>query len=201
MKLPLSFNCYHLRTGVIVAWVFFCTLPGYADIYRYIDSNGVLHFTNAPTSSNFRLYMKERPKIPANSKETDRYDRLITAAAKRHGISFSLLKAIIKVESDYNPRAVSKKGAKGLMQIMPSTSKALRINNVFDPWENIMGGTQYFKQLFNRFEGKLPLALAAYNAGPEIVDRYKSIPPFQETENYVQKVMKYYYVFKNNSRL
>jgi soluble lytic murein transglycosylase len=186
---------------VIVAGIFFSALPGYTDIYRYIDSKGVLHFTNAPTSSNYRLYIKERPKIPANSNVPNRYDRLITAAAKRHGISFSLLKAIIKVESDYNPRAVSKKGAKGLMQIMPATSKALNINNIFDPWENIMGGTEYFKQLFNRFDGKLPLALAAYNAGPEVVDRYKSVPPFQETERYVQKVMKYYYVFKKNSRL
>ena len=201
MKLPDSLNCCYLRIGMIVAWIFFGTLPGYADVYRYIDSNGVLHFTNVPTSSNYRLYFKERPEFPVDSNDTDRYDRLITAAAKRHGISFSLLKAIIKVESDYNPRAVSKKGAKGLMQIMPSTSKALRINNVFDPWENIMGGTQYFKQLFNRFEGKLPLALAAYNAGPEIVDHYNSIPPFRETEEYVQKVMKYYYVFKKNSRL
>ena len=201
MKWPISINCYFIRIAVIVAGILFSALPGYTDIYKYIDSKGVLHFTNAPTSSNYRLYIKERPKIPANSNVPNRYDRLITAAAKRHGISFSLLKAIIKVESDYNPRAVSKKGAKGLMQIMPATGKALNINNIFDPWENIMGGTEYFKQLFNRFDGKLPLALAAYNAGPEVVDRYKSIPPFRETERYVQKVMKYYYVFKKNSRL
>ena len=87
------------------------------------------------------------------------------------------------------------------MQIMPQTSKALKINNLFDPWENIMGGAQYFRKLFNRFEGQLPLALAAYNAGPDTVARYKRIPPFRETEDYVKKVMQYYYVFKQNSRL
>ncbi len=199
--MQLSLNCRHIRIFVLVAVSVCYALPGYADIYRYIDSSGVLHFTNVPTSSHFRLYIKERPKPPENTFATDEYDRLITAASKIHGVSFSLLKAIIKVESDYNPYAVSKKGAKGLMQIMPATTKALSIKNVFDPWENIMGGTRYFKQLFNRFEGKLPLALAAYNAGPEIVDRYNSIPPFPETEAYVEKVMNYYYVFKKNSRL
>ena len=176
--------------------VCFPVQPGHADIYRYIDSNGVLHFTNAPTSSNFHLYIKERPRIPARRLQPNRYDRLISAASRRHGVAFPLLKAIIKVESDYNPRAVSKKGAQGLMQIMPATGKALNIRNAFDPWENVMGGTRYFKQLFNRFEGKLPLALAAYNAGPDVVDRYQSVPPIPETEAYVQKVMNYYYAFR-----
>lgn len=172
-----------------------------ADIYKYIDSNGVLHFTNAPTSSNYKLYIRERPKFSPSPYDTRKFDSLITAAAEKHGVSFSLLKAMIKVESDYNPRAVSRKGAKGLMQIMPETSKALNIQNVFDPWENIMGGARYFMQLFRRFEGKLPLALAAYNAGPSVVDQYRRIPPYRETEEYVKKVMQYYYAFKQNSRL
>ena len=167
-----------------------------ADIYKYIDSNGVLHFTNAPTSSGYRLYIKERSAPDLQVSPTGKYEPIINAASKRHGISAHLLNAIIKVESDYNPKAVSRKGAKGLMQIMPETMKALNIANVFDPWENIMGGARYFKQLFNRYEGKLPLALAAYNAGPGVVDRFGSIPPFRETEAYVEKVIRYYYMFK-----
>ncbi|MDF1593504.1 MAG: transglycosylase SLT domain-containing protein [Desulfobacterales bacterium] len=170
--------------------------PGFADIYKYIDSNGVLHFTNAPTSSHYRLYIKERPAAALPASLTGKYEPIINAASKRHGISAHLLNAMIKVESDYNPRAVSRKGAKGLMQIMPETMKALNIANGFDPWENIMGGARYFKQLFNRYEGKLPLALAAYNAGPGVVDRFGSIPPFRETEAYVEKVIRYYYLFK-----
>ena len=169
---------------------------GIADIYKFIDSNGVLHFTNAPTSSDYRLYIKERPTILLQVNSTGKYEPIISAASKRHGVSTHLLNAIIKVESDYNPRAVSRKGAKGLMQIMPETMEALNITNVFDPWENIMGGARYFKQLFNRYEGKLPLALAAYNAGPAVVDRFGSIPPFRETEAYVEKVIRYYYMFK-----
>ena len=188
------------KIGVTILSVFICSFiginSGIADIYKYIDSNGVLHFTNAPTSSNYRLYIKERPAIPLQVNSTGKYEPIISAASKRHGISAHLLNAIIKVESDYNPRAVSRKGAKGLMQIMPETMKALNIANVFDPWENIMGGARYFKQLFNRYEGKLPLALAAYNAGPGVVDRFGSIPPLRETEAYVEKVIRYYYIFK-----
>ena len=185
-----------IGAGLAFVWLMVFLSPAEADVYKYIDSNGVLHFTNVPTSSNYRLYIKERPRVAEERPATNRYDRLISDAAQKFKISFSLLKAMIKVESDYNPRAVSKKGAKGLMQIMPETRRALNIVNVFDPVENIMGGAQYFRQLFNRFDGKLPLALAAYNAGPTAVDQYQRIPPYRETEAYVEKVMNYYYVYK-----
>lgn len=170
----------------------------YADIYLYIDSQGVHHFTNVPTSSGYKIYIKERPARPSNSYTSDQYDHLITEASEKHGVSFSLLKALIKIESDFNPTAVSRAGAMGLMQIMPDNIEIFKIKDPFDPWENIMGGTRYLKQLLKRFDGKLPLALAAYNAGPNMVERYKQIPPFKETEDYVEKVMKYYSIFKKS---
>ena len=172
------------------------TLPAGADIFMFIDSKGVLHFTNVPTSSSYKLFIKEYPRKSKKRKSTDRYDHLIAEASKKHDIPFPLLKAIIKAESNFNRTAVSKAGALGLMQIMPNNLKDFQIDDPFNPWENVMGGTRYFKKLLLRFNGKLPLAIAAYNAGPERVDRYKDIPPIKETEMYVERVMKYYYIFK-----
>lgn len=160
-----------------------------ADIYKYIDSNGVLHFTNVPVSSGYQLYIKEKPEKSAAPRITNKYDDYIKRAAVKFGLSFSLIKAMIQVESNFNPRAISRKGAKGLMQIMPHNFGDLNIKNPFNPHENIMGGARYFKQMLDRYSGKLPLALAAYNAGPSAVDRYKRIPPYPETEQYVKNVM------------
>jgi soluble lytic murein transglycosylase len=185
---------------------FFCLVfcvslacPAHADIYRYIDENGVMHFTNAPTSStrDFKLFLREARMPSPSWYQTEKYDDLITEASERHGVSFPLIKAIIKAESDFDARAVSKKGAMGLMQIMPENFKLLGINDPFDPTQNINAGARYFKQLYERFNGKLALSLAAYNAGPSVVDRFKSIPPYQETEEYVRRVLKYYYNYKN----
>ncbi|MGD8268927.1 MAG: lytic transglycosylase domain-containing protein, partial [Desulfobacterales bacterium] len=117
----------------------------------------------------------------------------IRQASNLYGIAFPLLKAIIKAESDFNPRAVSKKGAMGLMQIMPENIKAMNISNPFDPLENILGGARYFREMLDRFEGQLSLSLAAYNAGPKAVERYNNqIPPYKETENYIERVLKFY---------
>jgi soluble lytic murein transglycosylase len=172
--------------------------PLQADIFRYIDENGVMHFTNAPTSSiqKYRLFLKEKPVITRRY-STEKYDDLISDASERYGVSFPLIKAIIKAESDFDPLVVSKKGATGLMQIMPQNFKPLGIKDPFDPWQNINAGARYFKQMFDRFNGKLSLSLAAYNAGPTAVDRYKTIPPYEETEEYVRRVLKYYYNYKN----
>lgn len=186
---------------VIFALVFLIstTPTAYADIYMYIDDAGVMHFTNAPTESDrdYKVYIREKRSNSVTFYSTDKYDDLISNACEIYGVDSRLVKAIIKAESDFNPRAVSKKGAMGLMQIMPENFQLLDIQNPFDPKENIMGGTRYFKYLYDRFEGKLTLSLAAYNAGPTTVDNYnKSIPPYRETEQYVQRVLQYYRNFK-----
>jgi len=211
----MSDNCFPRTawkaalTGIFsVLLVFGSFVSSFAvgDIYKYIDENGVIHFTNVPTDSSYQysLFIKEISKKPTRTFRTfysyssSAYDELITEASQKHGVSFPLLKAVIKVESNFNPRAVSRAGALGLMQIMPENAKAFRMRDPFDPRENILTGTQYFRGLLERFNGKLHLALAAYNAGPNVVDRYNSIPPIRETEDYVERVMKYFQLFKNN---
>jgi len=170
----------------------------FSDIYMYIDSNGVVNFTDVPTSTDYKLYIKEKKKRIKQSVSTKQYDEIIKKAQKKYGVEFSLIKAVIKVESGFNPKAVSKKGAKGLMQIMPDNYKNLFVKDPFNPSQNIMGGTLYLQRLLKRYEYKLPLALAAYNAGPNAVDKYKRIPPYKETQNYVRKVMKTYSVYKQS---
>jgi soluble lytic murein transglycosylase-like protein len=170
----------------------------HADIYMYIDANGVMHFTNTPTSNEheYKVYVKERTSVSKKFYSTNKYDHFISNASEQTGVDSRLLKAMIKAESDFNTRAVSKKGAMGLMQIMPENFKMLDLENPFDPLQNIRAGARYFQQLYKRFNGKLALSLAAYNAGPTAVDRYKRIPPYQETEEYVRRVLRYYRTFK-----
>ncbi len=181
---------------LIILFLFVSAVHG--DIYRYIDENGVMHFTNTPTSSTqkFKLFLREKPKINPRY-TTKKYDNIIANASQQYDVSFPLLKAIIKAESGFDPRAVSKKGAKGLMQIMPENFKPLGIKDPFDPSQNIHAGARYFKQMYDRFKGKLALSLAAYNAGPTAVERYKTVPPYEETEAYVKRVLKFYYNYKN----
>jgi soluble lytic murein transglycosylase len=184
--------------GIALLVVFF-PLAASADIFMFVDTEGVVHFTNVPTSSDsdYRIYIKESSQFPIGLYSPDRYDPYIREASELYGLSYPLLKAIIKAESDFNPRAVSRKGALGLMQLMPENVKRLNISDPFDPWENIMGGARYFRQMLDRFKGKLSLSLAAYNAGPTTVERYNNqIPPYKETENYVEKVMQFYYSYK-----
>jgi len=190
----------NIRVGlwVLVILLLLAGVPVSADIYMYRDADGVMHFTNTPSSPEYRIYIrspKPRFNSPAN---IDKYDRIIKAASRRHGVDFSLLKAIIQAESSFDPQAVSKKGARGLMQIMPQNYPALNIIDPFDPQQNIMGGTRYFRTLYDRYNGQLALTLSAYNAGPTIVDRYQCIPPIPETERYVEKVLRYYRHYKNS---
>jgi soluble lytic murein transglycosylase-like protein len=117
-----------------------------------------------------------------------RYAKLIHAAAQRHGVDEKLVAQVIAAESNFNARAVSKKRALGLMQLIPETAARYAVRNVFDPAQNIDAGTHYLKDLLDRYRGNVKFALAAYNAGPEMVDRYRGVPPFPETQNYVKQI-------------
>lgn len=170
----------------------------YADIYRHILEDGTIMITNTPFNKKDTILIKEgvkpeedpNPKNKRLSKEL--YYELAEKKAEKHKIDHHLIKAIIEAESNWNPYAVSKKGAMGLMQLMPSTATFLGVKNPFDPEENIDGGIRYLKYLLERFGGNLTLALAAYNAGPALVERVKGIPPISETINYVRRVINYY---------
>ena len=169
--------------------------PAYADIYKYEDAQGVIHLTNVPTESGVKyvLLMREK-RILLDRKLGDnisQYDDLIIKASEKHKIEPALIKAIIKAESNFNHRAVSRKGARGLMQLMPATASSLQVQDSFHPENNIEGGVKYLRYLLNYFNGNLPLALAAYNAGENTVIRHRGVPPYRETQVYIQRVLSY----------
>ncbi|UCF84132.1 MAG: lytic transglycosylase domain-containing protein [Desulfobacteraceae bacterium] len=177
--------------------LFFC-IPVSADIYRYVDKDGVWHFTNVQTDVQYKLYIKTpRKTASAFIKE---YGGIISQASRRFGVDVSLVKAVIKAESDFDHRAVSQKGAQGLMQLMPETSDAMAVGNPFDPEENIFGGTRYLSILLKRFKNDTRLALAAYNSGPERVETHNGVPPIPETERFVKKVMHYYHNYNTMTK-
>ncbi len=159
-------------------------------IYKYVDRNGTIHFTNVPTNSRYKL-ISEDPDTYAKV-ETSEFDGLIKEIAYKYDVKPALVKAVIKAESGFDPNAVSKKGAQGLMQLMPGTSYDLEVDDPFHPRDNINGGVKFLKMLMGRFNNDLTLTLAAYNAGPEAVAKYEDVPPYEETRHYVKKVLAYY---------
>jgi soluble lytic murein transglycosylase len=168
-----------------------------ADIYRFMDGEGVVHYSNTQPDEKFTLYLREGPKaapaapasaIPGASWMTGYVDR----CSRANDLPPALVHAIIKAESNGQRKAVSPKGARGVMQLMPFTSKRLRVADPFDPIENIDGGIRYIKELLVTFEGNLTNTVAAYNAGPAAVRKYGGVPPYQETRLYVRRVMDLY---------
>lgn len=139
---------------------------------------------------------KKPPSLTHEEKAERRFDPIIQRVAKNYGVDPALVRAIIMAESSYNPRAVSKKGARGLMQLMPKTAEYLGVKDSFNPEHNIDAGVRYFKKLLGQFNGDVKLALAAYNAGSRRVREYKGIPPFKATQHYVKKVFKYHQRYK-----
>jgi len=173
----------------------------FADIYKYVDKDGVIHFSNVPAGKgNWKLVIKERPVHFNLGKDFEKYREEIWKASQTYNVDYNLVKAVIKAESNFNPRAVSRAGARGLMQLMPQTANLLQVNDSFHPEENIDGGVRYLRYLLNLFDNNLPLALAAYNAGETAVFKYRGIPPYQETQTYVQRVLRYFQTYSRDSK-
>jgi soluble lytic murein transglycosylase-like protein len=184
----------------------------HADIFRYVDAEGTVHFTNVPQDSRFKIYLKEKRKPDPvtdtlaseirhyDEKERARYAKPIRDAAKATRLEPALIHAVISAESGYNPFARSRKGAAGLMQLMPETAKRYGVKNRLDPAQNISGGARYLRDLIRMFNNDVQLAVAAYNAGENAVVRAGNrIPPYQETMTYVPRVMTYYKKYRTTS--
>ena len=164
------------------------------EVYQYIDAKGTISLTNVPSDTRYRRIDLHPNRLhPVLSEEE--LEPVIARFSRQHQLHPALIRAIIKAESDFDPRAVSRAGAIGLMQLMPQTAVRLDVRDLYDPEDNIGGGTKYLRQLLDRFRGNLPLALAAYNAGEHVVDRYRTLPPIDETRHYVRKVLRYYRLF------
>ncbi|MEW6408694.1 MAG: lytic transglycosylase domain-containing protein [Nitrospirota bacterium] len=215
----ISFTLQNFNPSILISLILFVMLllPSLSsgDIFKYVDEQGVIHFSNVPTEDKFKKVYPESSKKINSAVNTQRlgiksskiaatipksqtqitdtaFSEVIHNTSERYGIDPALVKAVIRAESNFNPYAVSQKGAQGLMQLMPRTSYELNVYNAFNPEENIDGGVRYLKYLLSQFNGNLPLSLAAYNAGPERVQQWKNIPPIKETQDYVRKVLGIY---------
>lgn len=184
----------------LVLATLYCLAPtgsASSDIYRFRDENGVWHFTDIPSDPRYRLYLTTsglRAK-----RYIVKYDEIITRASRQFDVDARLIKAIIKAESSFKPDAVSESGAQGLMQLMPGTAMEMKVDNPFDPEDNIIGGTKYLSLLLKRFKRNTKFAVAAYNVGATVVENCNGIPPIPQTRHFVEKVMTFYREFKEKS--
>ncbi len=171
---------------------------GYAKaaVYSYVDRNGVTHFTNVPTSNKYKLLFRNLSSYNHEQIAENKLKQEVMIIANKYNIDPLLIMAMIKVESDYMPDAVSSAGAVGLMQVLPSTAELFYVKNLYSPKDNIEAGVEYFKYLYTIFNGDYVMAIAAYNAGEQAVLKYKGIPPYPETQWYVAKVLKTFFKMK-----
>lgn len=160
------------------------------ELENSVEGAGNGQAADGPQQRNlFRPGTFPESRPPAGSSPSEDIDSIISDASKKYGVDENLLRNVIEQESGYNPEAVSEKGALGLMQLMPSTARELNVADPFNPRQNIEGGAKYLKSMLDRFDGNLPHALAAYNAGPGAVETYRGIPPYRETKNYVSSIL------------
>ena len=205
----------YYKTAILCAAALCASAPGaqaagtHPKIYTYVDADGVRHFTDVPDNNRYRLLVLSPNERTQSGDQYDaallaratRYDSIIEKAAMSAAVEPNLLRAVIVVESGFNSQAVSKRGAIGLMQLMPATASRFGVSNPFDPRENVHAGARYLKFLIDRFGQDIRLALAAYNAGEEAVDRNGGqIPPFTETMAYVPRVLKIYRMLAEQPR-
>jgi soluble lytic murein transglycosylase-like protein len=183
-----------------------------AEIFGYEDGSGTWHFTNVrqPGGRWKRMQFEGRRsrvyKTPAHLRDHSpdrfqRYDAHIQEAARLYQLPEAFLRAVMHVESDYDPNVVSVDGAMGLMQLMPFTAQRMGVTNPFDPRQNILGGARFLRILANQWNGDLVRTLASYNAGSGAVERYNGVPPFSETRRYVNRVIQHYYAYRSGTRL
>lgn len=199
-----------------------CQAPARADLYGYVDERGVAHLSNVPLDHRYFLFRRDRPdtalpgknsviiNVPAaaprrttriNPAQRKQYASIVAAAARQHKLSPALLHAVITVESGYNPKARSPKGASGLMQLMPATAERYDVTDIWDPKQNVDGGARYLRDLLTLFDNDLSLALAAYNAGEgAVIQHGNRIPPYPETRSYVPKVLQHYHLYADAYR-
>lgn len=186
-----------------VAW----PTTGSAEIYEYVDDDGVSHFTNLPTQGKgyrrvqFEGRVSRAIKTPRTLRDRSpdryvRYDLHLAEAARLYQLPVAFLRAVMHVESDYDPNVVSVDGAMGLMQLMPFTAQKMGVLDPFDPRQNILGGARFLRILANQWNGDLVLTVASYNAGSGAVERYNGVPPYSETRRYVNRVLTRYYAYR-----
>lgn len=184
---------------VAVATLFMPLAPAFGDVFVFKDASGVLTFTNVPNHAGYQRVFKERSgQAFLGSATSNSYEDLIRSISDRNNLDTDLVRAVIRVESDFNSAARSKKGAMGLMQLMPDTARLHNVVDAFDPSANVEGGVRHLKMLLERYQGNLELSLAAYNAGSGAVEKHGGIPPFAETREYVRRVLRYYDSYRGN---
>jgi hypothetical protein len=199
----------------LLAILLFAPTPAWAELYSFVDEEGVIHLTNVRKGKEYRPYRAEdaddyggeKPIVLVYKKGDERvlfpvnvttYDDTLREAADHYNLPFAFLKAVMKVESNFNPRAISDANAKGLMQLIDVTASEMNVADPFDPRQNIFGGARYLRILANQFGGNMALTAAAYNAGPERVAKVGRVPEIRETQRYVRRVLQMYRHYKRS---